>query len=40
MRRPGTAEEAADLVVFLASPRAAWLTGAQYRVDGGLLTDI
>lgn len=40
MRRPGTGEEAADLVVFLASTRAAWLTGAQYRVDGGLLTDI
>lgn len=40
MRRPGTAEEAADLIVFLASTRAGWLTGAQYRVDGGLLADI
>jgi NAD(P)-dependent dehydrogenase (short-subunit alcohol dehydrogenase family) len=37
MGRPGTPEDAAELIVFLASQRARWLTGAQYRVDGGIL---
>jgi NAD(P)-dependent dehydrogenase (short-subunit alcohol dehydrogenase family) len=37
MGRPGTPEDAAELIVFLASRRARWLTGAQYRVDGGIL---
>lgn len=37
MARPGSPEDAAELVVFLASDRARWLTGAQYRVDGGIL---
>jgi 3-oxoacyl-[acyl-carrier protein] reductase len=32
MARP---EEVADLVCFLASERAAYLTGGNYRVDGG-----
>jgi NAD(P)-dependent dehydrogenase (short-subunit alcohol dehydrogenase family) len=35
--RPGTAEEVADLVLFLASPWARYLTGSVYVVDGGLL---
>lgn len=34
--RIGTPEEAAALVVFLASTRAAFVTGAIYGVDGGL----
>jgi NAD(P)-dependent dehydrogenase (short-subunit alcohol dehydrogenase family) len=32
MARP---EEVADLVAFLASERAAYLTGGNYRIDGG-----
>ena len=33
--RMGTAEEVADVVTFLASPRANWITGACLTVDGG-----
>jgi 3-oxoacyl-[acyl-carrier protein] reductase len=33
--RFGTAEEVADVVVFLASDRARWVTGACINVDGG-----
>lgn len=33
--RMGTPEEVADVVVFLASPRAAWVTGVCLAVDGG-----
>jgi len=35
MRRFGTPEEIADVVVFLASPRASWVTGTCVVVDGG-----
>jgi len=35
MRRPGTAEEVADLVVFLLSDQAAFLTGEVISIDGG-----
>jgi len=35
--RVGTPEEFADLVVFLASERAAYITGAAIAVDGGLV---
>jgi NAD(P)-dependent dehydrogenase (short-subunit alcohol dehydrogenase family) len=34
-RRAGTAEEVADAVVFLCSPRAAFVTGANLVIDGG-----
>jgi 3-oxoacyl-[acyl-carrier protein] reductase len=35
MGRFGTAEEIANVVVFLCSPRASWVTGATVVVDGG-----
>jgi NAD(P)-dependent dehydrogenase (short-subunit alcohol dehydrogenase family) len=35
--RFSTAEEVADLVVFLASDRAGNITGADYRIDGGFV---
>ena len=33
--RVGSATEVADLILFLASPQAGWITGATYSIDGG-----
>jgi NAD(P)-dependent dehydrogenase (short-subunit alcohol dehydrogenase family) len=38
--RVGTPEEVAELTAFLASSRAAFCTGGDYLVDGGLLAGI
>jgi NAD(P)-dependent dehydrogenase (short-subunit alcohol dehydrogenase family) len=33
--RPGNPQEIADLIVFLASERAGWMTGETIPIDGG-----
>ncbi|HEY8184625.1 MAG TPA: SDR family oxidoreductase [Pyrinomonadaceae bacterium] len=33
--RVGKVEEIAELIFFLASERASWITGATYSIDGG-----
>ena len=34
--RPATPDEVADLIVFLSSPRAAYITGTIVTIDGGI----
>lgn len=38
LERLGTPEDVGDACVFLASPLARWITGAELVVDGGVLT--
>ncbi|WP_029354382.1 SDR family oxidoreductase [Bosea sp. 117] len=35
-KRPASAQEVADLMVFLASPRAGYITGTIVTIDGGI----
>lgn len=36
IRRVGTPEEVAQLMVYLASDESAWVTGSLFTIDGGL----
>ena len=38
--RPSRPEEIANLIVFLASPRAATITGCEYIIDGGTIPTV
>ncbi len=40
MGRHGRREEYADIVVFLASMRASYITGSVVRVDGGAIANV
>jgi 3-oxoacyl-[acyl-carrier protein] reductase len=40
LKRPGTSEEVAAAVVFLASQNASFITGTNLRVDGGSVASI
>ena len=36
IRRPGTPAEVANMVLYLASDEAAWVTGGTFTIDGGM----
>lgn len=40
LKRPGTGEEVANLVLFLLSDGAGYITGEVYKIDGGFLSVI
>lgn len=40
LERPGTIEEVGSVVAFLASDKASFINGSNYRVDGGSVASI
>ena len=40
LRRPGQSEEVAAFIVFLVSDESSFSTGAEFVMDGGLVTDV
>src|SRR6478735_3720562 len=38
--RVGDAAEVADLIAFLVSDRAKFITGAEYKIDGGMMAEL
>jgi len=40
INRYGQPEEIADLMAFLVSPQAKWMTGSAVRMDGGEIKGI
>jgi 3alpha(or 20beta)-hydroxysteroid dehydrogenase len=40
LRRPGKSEEVSPFVVFLVSDESSFATGAEFIMDGGLVTDV
>ncbi|GAB3773331.1 oxidoreductase [Spirosoma horti] len=40
MGRPAKPEEVAELIAFLVSPRAAYLSGTEYVIDGGTIPTV
>jgi NAD(P)-dependent dehydrogenase (short-subunit alcohol dehydrogenase family) len=39
LKRLATPEEIAQVIVFVASAKASYMTGASIPVDGGMLAD-
>jgi NAD(P)-dependent dehydrogenase (short-subunit alcohol dehydrogenase family) len=40
VKRLGTAEEVASMIVYLASPLSDYAVGANFRIDGGLVPSV